>query len=186
MPPDHTHFQAIQGGEVRPDAEHLPGGPQEHADPVGAIDQPGGIQERRAGQGKARSDPRQVRFGHRSGARQGRRGERQPSAVTLHTDQAGRAFLGQDPVMFRDATGVEPRVRRPQRGMPGIGELLRAGEDEDPAVGIGMRRRQEECGLRKVRPVGEGCICSVLRSTASTTTASGCPGRVRPQIRPPG
>ena len=87
---------------------------------------------------------------------------RPPSRFTA--DQARTAFLDQHAVLLRDAAGLQPGVRRSQRGMAGEGELLVGGEDADAVVGLGMGGRQQEGGLGEVGPVGE--LLHLLRAEA--------------------
>ena len=54
---------------------------------------------------------------------------------------------------LRRSAHLEPRVARPQRGMPGERQLDRRREDPHPVVGLSGRRREHERRLGQVRPV---------------------------------
>jgi hypothetical protein len=85
------------------------------------------------------------------------------------------AFLHHDAVLPRNAAGRQPGVAAAQRGMAGEGQFAAGREDAHAVVGTGVGGRQQERGLRQVRPAREVGHRASSRPRASCTTASGLP-----------
>ena len=155
MRSDHTHLQSLQGGIVGHDVQDLACRVKEHAYPGGAVDQPCSVQEGIARQSEARRDLCHVPLIDGSGSCQWGRRKSQPFRVPLYRDQPCAAFLDEDPVLLGNAAGFKPCMRGSEGRVPGEWKLLVGRKDPDPVIGLGVGRRQEECGLGQVGPVGE-------------------------------
>jgi hypothetical protein len=152
---DDTHLQPAHRHEVGLEGQHLPGGFQQHADPLGPVDQPGSIDNAGRRHTESGSQLAADRGIDRSEAGKRRRSESQPPAVVLHPDQTGGAFLDDEPAGLRHSPGFQPGVGGAERRVSGKRKLLAAREDPNPVIGAGTCRRQQEGGFGQVGPVGK-------------------------------
>jgi len=100
-------------------------------------------------------DPVQVRLLEISSTAGCRCSEGEDAIAPAHLDESSSALLHDAGIIARSAAGLEPRVRRTERGMPGEGQLPAGSEDPQAVVGLGVGRRQYERRLRQVRPSGD-------------------------------
>ena len=100
-----------------------------------------------------------------------------PCARSLAADphQPGLALLDDLARAARLSPGLEPGVAGAERRMAGERQLEHRGEDADPVVGLGPRRRQHEGRLGEVGPAREPLHLLVVSPSASSTTATGLP-----------
>jgi len=112
----------------------------------------------------------------RAGAQERRGGERETRVCAAHRDQAGRALLHDRVVPLGPSAGErEPGVQVPSVGCPANGSSDRRGEDAHQVIASESTGGSTKVVSERFVQRAKRCICSVVRSLPSSTTATGLP-----------
>ena len=170
---DHADVEAVERAEVRLERQHGVGVPEPDGDPAGAVVDPLAVHDVAAGRSAVRAAIRSTSASSTGPDRiSGGAAEREPLAPP-QVHQPDTALLHQL-LALRHSARLEPRMRRPQRRVPGERQLAAGREDPQPVVG--RRRRSGVAGTSSPTGWSTGRTPPSARRSARRRRAPRRPG----------
>ena len=154
--------------------QHRARASEQHAEPARAVVDPRRVDDAVAPSAEARQRLRRARRPRPGPERHQRRGgEREPAVGPPDRRSARRRTPGDR--RARAPPAPRPGVAGPERRVPGERQLAVGGEDPHAVVGLGPVGGSTNVVSERFVQCAKRCISSVVRPSASSTTATGLP-----------